>query len=292
MSKQFKPMLAGKAPDTSEIRFPIMVSAKLDGVRCIVINGVAMSRSLKPIPNKYVQSVLSHGFNNLDGELIIGETTDKDVYRNTVSGVMREDGEPNFTFWVFDTIDNNQSYLNRWNSLKEFHKKGPVRVLKHILLYNAEDLLQYEQYQLACGCEGVIIRDPNGPYKCGRSSTKEGYLLKLKRFNDAEAIIIEIQELLKNENEATTNELGRTARSSHKENLIPMGTLGAIIAKDVTSGIEFGIGTGYTADLRQQLWNDRNNLIGKIVKYKYFDGGIKVAPRFPVFLGLRDPIDM
>ena len=76
MSKQFKPMLAGKAPDTSEIRFPIMVSAKLDGVRCIVINGVAMSRSLKPIPNKYVQSVLSHGFNNLDGELIIGETTD------------------------------------------------------------------------------------------------------------------------------------------------------------------------------------------------------------------------
>ena len=292
MSKQFKPMLAGKAPDATEIKFPVMASTKLDGVRCIVINGVAMSRTLKPIPNKHVQKLLSKGFDNLDGELILGDPTGPDVYRNTVSAVMREEGEPDITFWVFDRIDSSEVYAERYGSLMEYHYQYPVQVLRHVTLHNVDELSKFEVEQLGIGAEGVILRDPNGPYKNGRSSTKEGILLKLKRFSDAEAEIVEMQELLKNENEATTNELGRTARSSHKENMTPMNTLGAIIARDLASGIEFGIGTGFSAEERQALWNDRANMIGKIVKYKYFDGGSKVAPRFPVFLGFRDPMDM
>jgi DNA ligase-1 len=33
-------------------------------------------------------------------------------------------------------------------------------------------------------------------------------------------------------------------------------------------------------------------LAGKIAKYKHFEVGVKEAPRFPVFLGFRNPLDM
>lgn len=59
----FKPLLACNA-DLSKVRYPVYVSPKLDGIRCIVINGIAMSRSMKPIPNRYIQSQISEYANN------------------------------------------------------------------------------------------------------------------------------------------------------------------------------------------------------------------------------------
>ncbi len=60
-TKTFKPMLADPIePEKYPLRFPLLVSTKIDGIRVLVRDGVAYSRSLKPIPNKYVQSVLGH----------------------------------------------------------------------------------------------------------------------------------------------------------------------------------------------------------------------------------------
>ena len=289
--KSFKPMLAGKVE--GEVRFPVMASAKLDGVRCIVIDGVAMSRSLKPIPNAYVQRCLSVGFDGLDGELMLGDIGAPDVYRKTVSAVMSEDGEPDFTFWVFDNYTTKGGFSDRYAKLfANFSDDIRVKILPHIVIGNNADLDAFEAKQLDKGLEGVMIRDPHGPYKFGRSSTREGILLKLKRFEDSEAEIIDFEELLKNENEATTNELGRTARSSHKANMTPMGTLGCLNVRDLKTKVEFSIGTGYDAATRQQIWNDRKKLLGAIAKYKYFAGGSKDKPRFPVFIGFRDKRDM
>jgi len=36
----------------------------------------------------------------------------------------------------------------------------------------------------------------------------------------------------------------------------------------------------------------QKDFIGKILKYKYFDIGVKDAPRHPVFLGMRPKSDM
>jgi DNA ligase-1 len=302
MSKAFKPMLAGKAVDFNA--YPVMASAKLDGVRCIVKNGVALSRSLKPIPNEYVQKILGNGnFEGLDGELGIGYPGGKDFYRDTVSGVMREYDQPAFVFYVFDNaaLKPEIPYQKRYTALqKQFQllhlvDNPYVKLHLHVTINNSQELLAYEEQCLGMGFEGVILRSLNGPYKYGRSSTKEGYLLKLKRYEDAEATILDVQELLKNGNEEFTNELGRTARSSHKDNMIPQGTMGALNVKGlggIYDGIEFSIGTGFDAALRQQLWNVRKELIGKVAKFKYFATGGKDAPRFPVFLGLRDPRDM
>ena len=286
-------MLAGKA-DTTSLRFPVMCSPKLDGVRCVVINGIALSRSLKPIPNRYIQRILSKGYENLDGELIVGDITAKDAYRTTVSAVMSEDGEPKFVFAVFDiTVLGNHPFYERFELVdKAVENTSKCIIVPHVTINNLQELNAFEADCLEKGYEGVMIRDPNGQYKHGRSSTKEGILLKLKRFSDSEAEILGVEELMHNANDATTNELGRTKRSSHKENMEPMGTLGALKVKDIKSGVEFNIGTGFDQETRQKLWDRRKKIIGKIVKYKYFEIGVKDAPRFPVFLGLRDKRDM
>jgi DNA ligase-1 len=48
---KFKPMLASDCGGIENVRFPVIASPKLDGVRALVIDGALMSRSLKPIPN-------------------------------------------------------------------------------------------------------------------------------------------------------------------------------------------------------------------------------------------------
>ena len=68
---------------------------------------------------------------------------------------------------------------------------------------------------------------PDGPYKCGRSTVREGYLLKLKRFADGEAVILGCCEQMHNANAAQQDAFGRTKRSSHKDNKIGKATLGA-----------------------------------------------------------------
>ena len=87
-------MLAAKT-DGKGLSYPLLASPKLDGVRALIINGIVMSRSFKPIPNAHVQELFGRPeYNGLDGELIVGAPTDKDVYRNTTSGVMSQAGEP------------------------------------------------------------------------------------------------------------------------------------------------------------------------------------------------------
>ena len=306
-----KPMLAAKATDEQIQKLfdtnAIMIgSPKLDGIRCTIQNGQAYSRSLKLIRNKHIQSELSDAvLEGLDGELIVGSPTAPDVYRTTTSAVMRESGEPDFTFWVFDNIQNiTKNYRQRLTKLRAQAKVWssktvlsmgvnlPVEILEAVDLDGMDDLWVYENACLDAGFEGIILRDGSGRYKYGRATAKEGELIKVKRFSDSEAMILGMEEQMKNNNEKKVNELGRGQRSSHKENKVPKGTLGALVCKDKTTGIQFNIGTGFTDQVRDQLWKYKAGLIGQVVKYKYFDIGVKDAPRHPVYLGMRDNDDI
>lgn len=299
--KDFKPMLAVEAP--AKLVFPLYASPKLDGVRCVIGGAQALSRTLKPIPNRFVQHYLGNPMlEGLDGELIVGPPAAEDVYRVTSSGVMSQDGTPDFTFYVFDYFndpDHARPYNHRLPRLidgladiVEGDKFPRVKLLEQRYVTTEEKLLRYESEVLAQGYEGVMLRSPAGIYKHGRSTAREGYLLKLKRFSDGEARITGFEELMHNANEAQLDELGHTKRSSHQENLVPMDTLGALQVEDCATGVAFKIGTGYTAIHRKQIWQQRDRLVGAIVKYKHFEVGVKDAPRFPVWLGFRDPIDM
>jgi len=295
-----KPMLAAKATDEQIQKLfdtnAIMIgSPKLDGIRCTIQNGQAYSRSLKLIRNKHIQSELSDAvLEGLDGELIVGSPTAPDVYRTTTSAVMRESGEPEFTFWVFDNINmTTKNYRQRLTQLKaRVFNLFPIEILEAVDLDGMDDLWVYENACLDAGFEGIILRDGSGRYKHGRATAKEGELIKVKRFSDSEATILGMEEQMKNNNEKKVNELGRGQRSSHKENKVPKGTLGALVCKDKTTGIQFNIGSGFDDATRDQLWKYKDGLIGQTIKYKYFDIGVKDAPRHPVYLGMRDSTDM
>lgn len=297
--KPFKPMLASDAKD---IRFPVYASPKIDGIRAAIFDGVPVSRTLKAIPNHFVRDYFAEypQTSGLDGELTVGPANDMNVMQATTSGVMTRSGEPDFTYWVFDFWTSpTMPYGERLRLMERSFRESPVlagmvrvKLLPQTLIHTPDELNAYESLQLAEGYEGIMVRDPKGVYKYGRSTAREGYLLKVKRFADSEAVIVGFEELLHNANEATVNALGQTERSSHAANKVPMDTLGALKVRDVGTGIEFSIGTGYTAAQRQQVWDNRHNLLNTVVKYKHFEVGVKEAPRFPVWLGFRDPIDM
>jgi len=293
----FKPTLAVNA-EFSKIKYPVYASPKLDGIRCSIVDGKALSRTLKPIPNKHISEMLSNKWHDgYDGELIVGSPTSKTCYTDSVSNVMAFDKVPNFTYYVFDLHYMADGFQRRYEHLKfrdsdAYGLTPHVQVLEQTLLTDEDSMIAYEAAKVEEGYEGIILRSPEAPYKFGRSTVKEGYLLKVKRFLDSEAEIIGFEEEMFNGNDAETNELGRTKRSTAQAGLVGKATLGAFIVQDCVSGVRFSIGTGLTAADRYEAWADRDRLVGSLVKYKYFPVGVKDKPRHPVFLGYRSKLDL
>ncbi|WYV98831.1 hypothetical protein [Stenotrophomonas phage CM2] len=46
--------------------------------------------------------------------------------------------------------------------------KGRLRMMPFHVVNNEEEMLHWESYYLDLGMEGIILRDPNKPYKNGR----------------------------------------------------------------------------------------------------------------------------
>lgn len=305
MSK-FKPMLAVKA-DLGKLAYPVYGSVKLDGIRVVITGGVVYSRNMKPIPNAYVQKLFGKKeYEWLDGELIIGDVTADDVFQVTSSGVMTQSGKPDVRLYVFDQYDYSNlplcskehvPYSERLKKLMDNQSvisDDNVITIKQRLLHNIDELNEFESMAVADGFEGIMLRSPNGKYKNGRSTVREGYLLKVKRFEDDEAKLISMEEFMSNNNEQTIDELGHKVRSHKKDGMVPAGKMGALVVQNKKFGL-FKIGSGFSDAQRKEFWfkyqNNRNDFIGQLVKFKYQPSGIKDKPRFPVFLGFRNKID-
>ena len=285
-----KPLLASTVEDFSTIKFPVCASPKLDGIRCLKIDGQIVSRNFKAIPNHFIRSVLEDVLvDGTDGEILIGKT-----FQACSSGVMSEDGEPDFVYHAFDLVTDSlsMSYKQRLDNLKSTYDNSSqyVKVVPTKVVDSLEELLKYEDEALKAGHEGVMIRKVDGPYKCGRSTLKEGTLLKLKRFTDDEALVVGFEELMHNINTKEKDEFGNSKRSSKKEGMVPANTLGALQVRK--GDVEFNIGSGFDQVTRQEIWNNRASYLNKLVKFKHFEVGVKTAPRFPVFLGFRDAADL
>ena len=289
-----KPMLASKIKDPRSLKYPLIASPKLDGVRALTIDSVLVSRNWKPIPNTYIRNLFRSLPNDVDGELIGDDGTPAGVgFNATQSMVMSEDGQPDVIYHVFDYVKTSKGtpFKQRLMGLDGMVFLLPPDVRKYIrmvpqkLIRGSAELAIFERECLDAGYEGVMLRSPDGPYKEGRSTEKEGYLLKLKRFEDSEAIVLGYEELESNQNEAEEDAFGHTKRSHKKEGMILGGTLGKLCVRDIETGVEFEIGTGFTTEQRDYIWANRKKWMGKIVKYKYQACGMKERPRFPVYLG-------
>lgn len=286
-----KPNLSAKCLDTSKINYPVLCSPKLDGIRCLITEGgLPVTRTLKNVPNDAVREAIKRlRLPQLDGELIVGDAKAPDVYRKTNSGIMAKNGGPDWTYWVFDAYTDG-GFQDRLDKLRRAVAKvssARVRVVPHVMIANEKALLAYEADHLLAGFEGIMGRSLHATYKQGRSTMREGGLWKLKRFEDSEATILDFDEEMLNANEAKLDNLGHTKRSSHKANKSGKGVLGALKVRDVKSGVEFDIGTGFTAAERHDIWANRQAWTGLVVKYKYLPIGVKDKPRHPVYLGLR-----
>lgn len=306
-----KVLLAAKTdPDDPELaanqlknlRYPVLCSPKIDGIRCHIEAGpLILSRKNKIIPNLFVRQTLSElRWVGMDGELVVGQPNTQGVFNTTQSGVMSQDGEPDFRFYVFDLTNEPGPFEQRFSKL---FQKIPVahrivQLVVHKMINTYWELCHYEEQMVNRGWEGIMIRDPQGRYKEGRSTLNEGILIKLKRFEDSEAEILGAYEQETNLNEAKINEVGHSKRSSHKAGKVKNGRLGGLEVKDIKSGVQFNLGnlSGITQDQRKLLWDgfqaDPSLLLGKIIKYKFQPIGTKDRPRIPIYLGFRDPIDI
>ena len=315
IQRLFHPMLACHPKDTGAginaaldaaiagLHYPVLGSTKLDGVRCTVQNGKLYSRSLKLIPNLALQD--KWGFpelNGMDGEITVGLPTAMDVFNKTTSVVMSRDADTSqAVFRVFDFASASaQGFEDRTRHAERTVRHYPHWDVVYVDQVSLGDVGCVEAYEATCvaaGYEGVILRDPKGVYKEGRSTVREEGLVAIKRFVDGEAIIEGTYEMLRNPNEKEINELGRSKRSHAQEGLVGLCTLGGFnvrLLNGPMAGAAFNVGTGIglTAAYRSELWAHRRKLVRKVIKIKYQAVGSIDAPRLPVFLGFRDRRDV
>lgn len=301
-------MLApNETPEFNTLQFPLLGSPKLDGIRATMQGGQLLSRSLKPIPNRYVQERFTNlGIpEGIDGELICGNPFD-DPYKRTHSIVMSDDKPLDFygdtvRWYAFDKYGDlgfRFRYLSATDAVKKAIEKGYdyLRLVPHVYIENLVALELFEQENLATGYEGVMLRSIDGPYKEGRATLKQGWLLKVKRYTDAEAVIVDCYAEQENNNEEFKNELGRTTRSSAqagKTDKEQLGGFNVIGQGGDYDSVDFKVpNSSITHETRKELWKQRDELKGKILVFKYFPQGSDVRPRHPVFKGFRDKRDM
>jgi len=283
--------------DIEALPYPLYASPKIDGIRALVVGGKLYSRKLLPIPNEFTQACFSGLPEGLDGELAVGDLTDPNLMQRCMSGIMSQGGCPVVSFNLFDTFSNpNYPYWRRLELVQNWQKRcgiTGVEVVPQTLIHTAEELREYEAAQLRRGYEGVILRTPTSKYKFGRSTEREAYLLKLKRYTDGEAVVTGFEELEHNFNDLERDELGYAKRSHHATGKVAGGVLGALLCRDLETGQTVRLGTGFTAAERAAIWAARERYLGLCVTYKHFAvTGVKTGRRQPVFKCFRDLRDI
>lgn len=299
-----KPMLASNY-DEKKLRFPLFAQPKIDGVRGWNPQGIMLGRSLKSFKNKYTNCFFSQPqYAGLDGELAAADERDPLLLTKTTSAVSTILGEPFLLWHCFDYITPKTiglKYSERYKYLIDVVNRlgGHIRKVPSRHCANLEELLGHDEEWLDAGYEGTIIRDPDGMHKQGRSTIREGGLLRIKRFVEEEARVIGITQGSRNDNEAQINELGKTFRTSHQENKVPNGEVGSLqcaILKDTElfkAGQEITVSPGNMTQAECKYYFEHPEaIIWQVIKFKFFPKGIKDKPRFPTFVTIRAAEDI
>lgn len=332
----FKPMLAKNSHEVKEIQFPVAVQEKWDGERLLVLDGQFLSRSMKPITNLWLIEHLKVLLEqlpfslDLDGEIQVNEN-----FAETSGFVRKSDRQAKFVYHVFDAPSLPGNYEHRHKiltaALKNFapYWGCEVKAVPYYVCHDMEQLMMvHSKFSQHPSLDGTITRRLDTEYKHGRATGKDQQVLKLKDFDDSEGLIVGVYERMHNTNEAQTNELGRTFRSSAQDGLVgtgmlagyrvlwnPNGRIDCRTCCDETGRchggglpqgacedcmnsrlddetVEFSVTATGDLPSREERWKNRDDLIGGLVKFQYQGVGNKGAPRFPTELGLRDRDDL
>lgn len=311
MTKPFTVNLAATLKSFEELNpeTGYWASPKYDGIRFYVTDdGIPKSRSNKPIRNQQLIDFFAKNKDVIqwvDGEIIVGPPNASDVYLQTASFAnSKSKTSDDVRLFLFDCLKDDLKggpFIERvrYNEgvstkmLERLIPESPISVSCVSQVYlGVDEIPEYERTILEIGYEGIMLRHPDRPYKSGRSTMKEQGLMKVKRFEDTEGLIVGFVERMENTNEKVVNELGRSSRSSAKAGKIPTGMLGAFVVSHPDWEETFEIGTGFNHALAKEVWDNQQNYINTLVKFKHFAIGAKDRPRHPVFLGFRDTDDI
>jgi len=279
----------------SALHYPVVGSPKLDGFRCVV-DGEPKTSSMKSWPNPYIKDYLSRSqFHGLDGEILVGPPNSIDAFHNTSGPVRRHYGEPDFKFYVFDDwTKGDEAYQVRWLDNYSIPTDDRIVLLPQRILRTPEEVIAFDNSMLEIGYEGAMIRSLTGIYKDKRCSLNEQIILKRKPFVECEAQVIKVLEGKQNNNEPKMNETGQMRRGYSAANMIPNGTFGSFVlsAKSWKDTFRSGLGLGYIKEDAQEIWNNREDYIGRIVTVKYQKYGSRDAPRIPSVIKIRPKWDL
>ncbi len=308
-----------KTLDRSKMKhWPRWSEPKIDGCRAYNPEGTLLGRSQKQHANRYVTAQFSTAlYVGLDGEMAAAHECNPALCRITTSAMSTQEGEP-FVLWhCFDYLTPETvelPYGTRYSfmraKIEDLQRSGhamQLRVVPYVICNSMEEIDAAHEKWLDMGYEGSVVWDPSVKHKEGASSPTQRGALRIKDFIDFEAEIIGYTEGERNDNEAQTNELGRTFRTSHQENKIPNGMIGnlkmralqdvydlqvktrLLIAKDS----EFICAPGaLTHDQRLDFFRNPHKILGQIAKAKFFPKGMKDKPRFPQFFSFRSKEDL
>jgi DNA ligase-1 len=199
------------------MNFPLMVQPKLDGIRCISqydqTTGtiIMFSRKGTPFNNfTHISDELKEIVNTTTTNTLFidGELYSPDLTFERISGLVRsqtitsEDSADlqKIQYHIYDIYVLNQpllGYHERNQILNHFmatHARTPTLfcVLVDTKIANTiKDIPQYHQHYVEHGYEGIMLRDPIGPYEIDKRSK---YLQKYKTFIEEEFRIVGIGE--------------------------------------------------------------------------------------------------
>ena len=249
-----------------------ILEVKLDGIRVITIihiNGTVdmFSRNGKEllnfenVKNQIVSSIRENKISEsivLDGELVSKNFQElmKQVYRK--DNIQNNDANlflfDYLSFEDFKKGESNVLQIKRIENLKKWYQKN-ISFLKNIKIMNHElvnldiddgksKFKEFNNQAVVDGYEGIMIKDPSSKYECKRSSS----WLKSKP-------VIEVSLIVNKVEEGTGKNKGR---------------LGAIYAegKDNNKNFRISVGSGFTDLQREEFWENRDSLEGKVIEIK------------------------
>lgn len=263
-----EPMLAKNykdRKDTIDFKCKVFIQSKLNGVRCTIDkeNG-ALSRKNKPwITIPHIVKVLQPLFNRFPDLKLDGEIYNYNL-RQDLGGLITiiqrkkpttdelEKSKQLAQYWVYDIVDETKIFSERSEKLKwlinSLYIECPEaeKYIKIVQTTKVQSHKQISDLLVAAesdGIEGVMVR-LDEKYKSGRSSS----LLKYKSFVEDEFEIIDVHE-------GEGNLSGKVGKFELKD-------------KDGRTFKSSPIGSH---EYWEQMWNDRNELIGKMATVKYKD---------------------
>ena len=262
------------------------LSQKLNGNRCVFVNGKMMSRQGKEFTGldhilSDIKKVVDNGI-VLDGELVgkneEGLSDSANFQKSTGIANSKDADKTSLKYVIFDTLrleefQNGKSeytYKIRRQLLLELKETIAKHNLKNIevvqMFYEGTDQTEIDKWLDYCeehDYEGCMI-NLDSPYECKRVKS----LQKAKMFKDIDLRCISV-------NEAITGKY--------------KGTLGSITCKYKNGTVD--VGSGFSDEQRGYYFNNPNEIVGKIITVKYKEtttnkkGGESL--QFPVFVTVR-----